>query len=96
MCDFFFLLSYCVYMGAAPWWAWGWLLLDMVFIPRLDVVDTGLLGVAFGLGTTVCMYLHTCICVYVFIQLSAISVYLKKIKVVSITSELILYHFTSD
>ena len=33
---------------------------------------------------------------FYFIVRGEISVYLVKIKVVSITSELILYHFTSD
>ena len=36
-----------------------------------------------------------CISVYSIVS-SEISVYLVKIKVVSITSELISYHFTSD
>ena len=37
-----------------------------------------------------------CIITYYFIVSGEISVYLMKIKVVSITSELISYHFTSD
>ena len=34
--------------------------------------------------------------VFIFVVAGEISVYLVKIKVVSITSELISYHFTSD
>ena len=85
-------------MGAAPWWAWGWLRLDMVFIARLDVVDTGCAGCSLW-SWHYCMYvpahMHMCVCIYSIVS-SEISVYLKKIKVVSITSELILYYFTSD
>ena len=41
-------------------------------------------------------YCNHLICIVYFIVSGEISVYLVKIKVVSITSELISYHFTSD
>ena len=64
---FFFLLSYCVYMGAAPWWAWGWLGLDVVFIPCLDIVDTWCAGCTLVLALLyVCTCTHAYVCMYVF------------------------------
>ena len=77
--DFFFLFCFFSYLvilctctvllelGVVPWWAWGWLHLDMVFIPCLDVVDTGCAGCSLW-SWHYCLYvpahMHMCICMY--------------------------------
>ena len=70
MCVFFVFFSYLVIActwGLHPGGHGGWLRLDVVFIPCLDVVDTWCTGCSLW-SWHYCMYvpahMHMCVCMY--------------------------------